>query len=136
MPSLLLASSFFLLYIIFLVHTCIHNAAATPIPTPPHLRNQANCTNPVVRKEWGAATDAEKLSYINAALCLATKPSRLGLATTLYDDFGFVHNNLTLKSKLSLLLCFHYHYHYHYCNCSLSIVGGVCGFCGWWRKEG
>ena len=27
----------------------------------------------------------------NAVLCLATKPSKVGLNTTLYDDFTWVH---------------------------------------------
>ena len=60
----------------------------------PTSQRRAACTNPVVRKEWGSATLAERASYISAALCLATKPSRIGLPTTLYDDFAYVHNKL------------------------------------------
>jgi hypothetical protein len=33
-------------------------------------------------------------SYIQAVLCLAKKPSRIGLNTTLYDDFSWVHMTL------------------------------------------
>ncbi|KAH8678672.1 hypothetical protein BGZ60DRAFT_525419 [Tricladium varicosporioides] len=67
-------------------------------PTPePVLNSRATCTNPVKRKEWSAATAAERASYTKAVLCLATKPSRIGLATTLYDDFAWVHNKLNLR---------------------------------------
>jgi tyrosinase len=60
----------------------------------------AACTKPALRKEWGAATAAEKKSYTNAVLCLATKPSIIGhTGTSLYDDFAFVHNALNLHSK-------------------------------------
>ncbi|KAH8602017.1 hypothetical protein B0O99DRAFT_680168 [Bisporella sp. PMI_857] len=61
-------------------------------PTP-----RAACTNPIVRKEWGSATAAERTSYIDAVLCLAKKESRIGLPTTLYDDFAYVHNLLNLQ---------------------------------------
>jgi len=61
------------------------------------LRQKKTCTSPKVRKNWAKATSAEKKSYINAVLCLATKPSRLRISThnTLYDDFGYVHAQLT-----------------------------------------
>jgi hypothetical protein len=62
-----------------------------PSSIQPHL----SCQNPVLRKEWSATTDADRSSYINAVLCLATKPSRIGLVnSTLYDDFAYVHNLL------------------------------------------
>ena len=84
-----------LLFYLFNVFLLVRLAESSPV----HGR-QTNCTDPVVRKEWGAATDAEKSSYINAVLCLAKKPSRLGLSTTLYDDFGYIHNKLTLQSTI------------------------------------
>ncbi|KAH7309833.1 monooxygenase [Stachybotrys elegans] len=56
---------------------------------------QANCTTPRLRKSWDDATPSERAAYIDAALCLTTKPSRLGHAsTTLHDDFAWVHNQL------------------------------------------
>jgi len=62
---------------------------------------RAACTKPTRRKEWGSATAAEKKSYTNAVLCLATKPSIIGhTGTSLYDDFAFVHNALNLRSKV------------------------------------
>ncbi|KAI1464569.1 Di-copper centre-containing protein [Daldinia caldariorum] len=52
------------------------------------------CENPAVRKEWRTLSTDERNSYISAVKCLATKPSMLGLNTTLYDDFPYVHNAL------------------------------------------
>ncbi|KAM0205553.1 hypothetical protein ACHAPA_011533 [Fusarium lateritium] len=61
-------------------------AAVTPYKTPP-----SNCRNPIKRVEWRQLKDSDKQSYINAVKCLKTKPSRLGLKTSLYDDFAYVH---------------------------------------------
>ncbi|RDL40017.1 uncharacterized protein BP5553_04357 [Venustampulla echinocandica] len=71
-------------------------SVGTPVAAPlAESLPRATCTNPVLRKEWSAATAAERSSYISAVLCLATKPSRINLSTTLYDDFVYVHNSLT-----------------------------------------
>jgi tyrosinase len=67
-------------------------ALAAPAPT------QQKCTNPQKRPEWRELSEAGQQSYIDAVLCLKTKPSRLGLDTTLYDDFPYVHFNLSLDS--------------------------------------
>ncbi|KAK1828919.1 hypothetical protein QBC39DRAFT_384610 [Podospora conica] len=67
---------------------------AVTAATLPQVAPRAACTSPKVRKEWSQATRAEQTSYIKAALCLATKPSRIGLESTLYDDFGWVHADL------------------------------------------
>jgi len=66
---------------------------------PQAVPRATTCTSPKLRKEWSQATRAEQDSYIQAALCLATKPSRLGLQTTLYDDFGWVHAKLFSLSE-------------------------------------
>ncbi|KAL2217654.1 monooxygenase [Thermoascus aurantiacus ATCC 26904] len=52
------------------------------------------CTDPVTRQEWRQLSPQQRDSYIKAVQCLATRPSRLGLSTTLYDDFAYVHNQL------------------------------------------
>lgn len=57
---------------------------------PAEVEKRAACNNPVLRKNWHSATQAEKTSYINAVKCLATKPSKLGGPATLYDDFTWV----------------------------------------------
>lgn len=74
-------------------------AAAVALPLEEDLapRQTTSCTTPTVRKNWAAATALEKYTYIQAALCLTTKPSRLNISThtTLYDDFGYVHAHLS-----------------------------------------
>lgn len=73
-------------------------SAALALPSDISPRQSA-CTSPKLRKEWSKATRAEQQSYIKAVLCLATKPSRIGLETTLYDDFAYVHSSLTMQSE-------------------------------------
>ncbi|KAM7193255.1 hypothetical protein V8F33_007955 [Rhypophila sp. PSN 637] len=78
-------------------------ALALPSDTSSSTQRQTKtCTSPKVRKNWAKATSAEKRSYINAVLCLTTKPSRLRVAThtTLYDDFGYVHAQLTNPQRI------------------------------------
>ncbi|KAF9872934.1 hypothetical protein CkaCkLH20_09444 [Colletotrichum karsti] len=60
-------------------------AAALTYPDP------ARCTAPVVRREWRDLSEENRQSYIDAVLCLKTKPSKIDLPTSLYDDFPFVH---------------------------------------------
>ncbi|KAI1845478.1 hypothetical protein JX265_012423 [Neoarthrinium moseri] len=59
-------------------------------------RNSTACTDPAVRVEWRTLTTVERAEYITAVKCLATKPSILGLNSTLYDDFPWVHSQLNL----------------------------------------
>jgi tyrosinase len=69
------------------------------------LSPRQTCSSPKVRKEWSKATQAEQSSYIKAALCLATKPSKIGLKTTLYDDFGYIHALLFGQSGFQRSRC-------------------------------
>jgi tyrosinase len=55
--------------------------------TSPHK----TCTNPPKKVEWRKLSSADKKSYLDAVLCLKTKPSRMGLKTSLYDDFPHIH---------------------------------------------
>ncbi|KAJ7093948.1 hypothetical protein B0H15DRAFT_147237 [Mycena belliarum] len=52
------------------------------------------CDNPVKRVEWRTLGTENQKQYIEAVLCLKTKPSGLGLNTTRYDDFPYVHTKL------------------------------------------
>ncbi|KAF5240380.1 hypothetical protein FANTH_9640 [Fusarium anthophilum] len=54
----------------------------------------SNCENPSKRVEWRELDDAARQQYTDAVVCLSTKPSRLGLNTSLYDDFPYVHAHL------------------------------------------
>ncbi|KAK4112247.1 Di-copper centre-containing protein [Canariomyces notabilis] len=51
------------------------------------------CTNPAKRRAWHTLSNADKLAYINAELCLMQKPARLGLpgAKTRFDELQAIH---------------------------------------------
>ena len=73
--------------------------AALALPSDP-LSARQTCASPKLRKGWSKATVAEKTSYINAAVCITKKPSRLGNANaTLHDDFAYVHALLSSPQK-------------------------------------
>ena len=74
--------------------------AAATIPAS----NHSSCTSPSKRPEWRHLSKAQKTKYIKAVQCLTTKPSRIGLNTSLYDDFAYVHANVSMDSKPRLLL--------------------------------
>lgn len=71
-------------------------AAARVLP-----RQESLCTNPIKRVEFRSLEIAARKQYTDAVKCLATKPSMLGLNTTLYDDFTYVHTQLNLESMYS-----------------------------------
>ncbi|KAI0206828.1 hypothetical protein F4808DRAFT_466770 [Astrocystis sublimbata] len=52
------------------------------------------CTTPSKRVEYRTLDAATQKEYTDAVWCLTKKPSRIGLNTTLYDDFTFVHSSL------------------------------------------
>ncbi|KAK4446432.1 hypothetical protein QBC34DRAFT_450849 [Podospora aff. communis PSN243] len=85
-----------------LLHFATLTTAALALPSEPLEPRQQRCTNPKLRKSWAKATNAEKQSYLNAVLCLATKPSKLKISThnKLYDDFGYVHAQLSNPQKI------------------------------------
>ena len=56
------------------------------------------CTNPVKRVEFRILDNVARKQYTDAVKCLTTKPSILGLNTTLYDDFVYVHTQLNSES--------------------------------------
>jgi hypothetical protein len=51
------------------------------------------CGKEAVRIEWRGLTTPQKHDYIAAVQCLKTRPSRIGMNHTLYDDFPFVHSH-------------------------------------------
>ena len=61
-------------------------------------RQHSTCVNPVKRVEWRELDAALQTQYIDAVLCLKTKPSKLGVNTTRYDDFPYVHTHLDKSS--------------------------------------
>jgi tyrosinase len=75
---------------------------STPKKYTPSSNNK--CTTPSKRIEWRQMTSTDQQSYINSVLCLKTKPSRINLTTSLYDDFSYVHFNLSKQSMYQDLL--------------------------------
>ena len=61
-------------------------------------RDDSACTNPRQRLEWRALSDDVKKQYTDSVLCLKTKPSQLGLDTSRYDDFPYIHTHLDRSS--------------------------------------
>ena len=57
------------------------------------------CQRPTTRREWRTLSEPEKVNYVTAVKCLATKPSKLRNTGTLYDDFAWVHKYLSSGSK-------------------------------------
>ncbi|KAH7173346.1 uncharacterized protein B0J16DRAFT_418652 [Fusarium flagelliforme] len=70
-------------------------APAVAVPALPAVKADGTCINPPKRVEWRELSAANQKGYIDAVLCLKTKPSRIGLKeSTLYDDFPYVHFKL------------------------------------------
>ncbi|KAH7184575.1 uncharacterized protein B0J16DRAFT_397919 [Fusarium flagelliforme] len=55
------------------------------------------CETAPKRVEWRQMDESARKQYIDAVRCLTTKPSRIGLDTTLYDDFPYIHSQLDQK---------------------------------------
>jgi tyrosinase len=70
---------------------------------PKKASQSKTCTNPTKRVEWRQMSSTDQQSYLNSVLCLKTKPSRINLTTSLYDDFSYVHFNLSKQSTSHLL---------------------------------
>lgn len=62
---------------------------------------KCNLLNAAVRREWSTLSKPERKAYINAELCLMSKPSKdpgfAAGARSRYDDFVAVHINQTLS---------------------------------------
>lgn len=67
----------------------------------------STCSDPVQRVEWRTMSAETRKQYIDAVLCLKTKPSGIGLDTSRYDDFPYVHTKLDKSSELLDLFSFH-----------------------------
>jgi tyrosinase len=66
--------------------------------------SNCTCKEPAVRKEWRQLSEESRQSYLQAVLCLRSKPSRLGLETSLYEDFPYVHARVDTESNSPSLL--------------------------------
>lgn len=59
------------------------------------------CLKPTTRLEWRSLSQTQKNHYTAAVTCLTTKPSKIGLNTTRYDDFPYIHSELNANSQNS-----------------------------------
>ncbi|KAM7211737.1 hypothetical protein V8F06_012870 [Rhypophila decipiens] len=68
-------------------------AVVAGLPSSTNLAARQGCTSPRLRKSWSQATVEERLAYLDAAVCITKKPSRLGMHpnATLHDDFAYTH---------------------------------------------
>lgn len=62
------------------------------------------CTDPPKRIEWRQLGAETQKQYIDAVLCLKTKSSNMGLNTTRYDDFPYIHTHLDKTSSYFVLI--------------------------------
>ncbi|KAL1598905.1 hypothetical protein SLS60_008050 [Paraconiothyrium brasiliense] len=69
------------------------STAAAPAETPV----STTCTNPPKRQEWRQLSTTQKKEYIDAVLCLTTKPAISGIDGTVnrFDDHQAVHSEQT-----------------------------------------
>lgn len=78
----------------FLSMLAAAGAVAPAVALPANPAPRATCTNPEKRIEWREMQPEQQKSYLDAVKCLTTKPSKIGLNSTLYDDFPNVHFRL------------------------------------------
>lgn len=88
---------------LLLVISSVSLALTNPIGTH-GVAERGRCDAPVQRIEWRDMTVSDQKGYIEAVLCLKSKPSRIGLNTTLYDDFAYVHFKYASWSKKEVFL--------------------------------
>lgn len=55
------------------------------------FNTQSACLSPNTRHSWRSLSSEEKTDFIDAILCLSTKPSFLVANTSIYDDFTRIH---------------------------------------------
>jgi tyrosinase len=87
-------------------------ATAAIISFPVHANCHASAA--VNRKEYGALTSAQRLSFIDALKCVMTKPSLLPdipTSVSRYTDFAAVHVNMTTSIHMDgIFLSWHRHF--------------------------
>ncbi|KAI0025907.1 hypothetical protein F4780DRAFT_235248 [Xylariomycetidae sp. FL0641] len=68
-------------------------ALASFATASPVSRRADECSSPVQRKSWTSLTNDEKLTYLNAEVCLQTTPAQYGIegAETIWDEMQYAH---------------------------------------------
>ncbi|KAJ5058020.1 hypothetical protein J3E72DRAFT_441488 [Bipolaris maydis] len=85
----------------------------------------SKCIDPPQRIEWRKLEPAQQKGYIDAVLCLKTKPSRIGLKS-LFDDFPHIHFQLagSIHNQATFLP-----WHRYFTKCYFDALG-ECGYSG------
>jgi tyrosinase len=55
------------------------------------------------RVEWRKLSKSAQAEYISAVKCLDKLPSKIGLKTSHYNDFPYVHAKLNIQSEFNIL---------------------------------
>ena len=86
---------------LFIQFTTLLVGAVSALPSGTNLTARQTCSSLRLRKGWSQATVEERLAYLDAAVCVTKKPSRLGNhpSATLHDDFAYTHAMLDYGSK-------------------------------------
>jgi tyrosinase len=89
--------------------------------------SSCNPSAAVLRKEYGALTTYERLSFVEAIKCVMSKPSLLAdvpASTSKYFDFAAIHVNLTTSIHMDgIFLSWHRHFLY-----LMELELHTCGF--------
>ena len=65
------------------------------------LPRQNGCTNPTIRREWSSVSQETRDSYTDAVMCMSRTRSKIGLSTSRFDDFTWVHRAMFDDSQLN-----------------------------------
>jgi hypothetical protein len=85
------------------VPSLLLSASLSTAATIRRQTDNTTCTNPVKRVEWRTLGAEVQKQYVDAVLCLKTKPSGIGLDSSRYDDFPYVHTKLDTSSACLLI---------------------------------
>ncbi|VTT64566.1 unnamed protein product [Fusarium fujikuroi] len=114
----------YLLFLLCTISSLTTFAFETPnqCATPPRVE---------IRIEWRKLSKSSQAEYISAVKCLDKMQSQLGLKTSRYNDFPYVHRTLNVQIEFNLHLL-HNRYFVHLYETSLRDECGYGGFMPYW----
>lgn len=102
-----------------------------PFATPEEPPREV-CEHSTARPSWHELPLHRRRGYVHAVQRLSTLPSRLGLNTSLYDDFTYVHTQLVWQvHHVAMSLPFHRYFLYLF-EQTLQLQGGYDGPIPYW----
>jgi len=114
--------------VVALVAICA-TSLASPVGSSVVPRADDVCTTPKLRRSWHTLKDDEKKAYIDAELCLMSKPSELGLrgSRTRFDDFQVAH---ALKMEIAHFVGQFLPFHRLFLSAHEEALRNECGYAG------